>query len=143
MRLRPYWFQALVWFVLLGAIALIVLTAFQAQAQEPKVADKKFIVATSLTLGSAAFDAWSTNRNLAHGYRELNPILGEHPSGGKVWALTMGEATGWSVAGYFVKRALPKRKVWMIFQAISFSGHLYGGLNNVRIYDPVKYPRVK
>lgn len=146
MRLRPYWFQALLWLVLIGLIALIVLTAMEAQAQE--VLDKKFIAVTSLTLGSAAFDAWSTNRNLDHGYIENNPILGSRPAKLNVWALTMGESAGWCTAAYFVKRSTQNsksrvvRKLWLFFPTLSFSGHMYGGIHNVRIYDPIKYPKV-
>jgi hypothetical protein len=111
--------------------------------------DKKFVAVTSATMASAAFDAWSTNRNLDHGYIEQNMILGPRPAHWNVWALSMGESAGWSTAAYFVKRATRNspskvvRNIWMIFPALSFQGHMRGGIHNVRIYDPIKYPKVK
>jgi hypothetical protein len=96
MRLRPYWFQLLlIAVIVLGCSAHLRCQTF----------DKKFVAVTSATMASAAFDAWSTNRNLDHGYIEQNMILGPRPAHWNVWALSMGESAGWSTAAYFVKRA--------------------------------------
>lgn len=44
--------------------------------------------AQGLSIACAGADAVTTNRGLDRGLVETNPVLGEHPSSGKVWALT-------------------------------------------------------
>jgi hypothetical protein len=113
----------------------------------PRTFDRKFALVAGATMASAAFDAWSTNRNLDHGYLEQNLILGSRPAKWNVWALTMGEAAAWNTVAYVVKKKTARhpnpwvRRAWMFFPALSFGGHMYGGIHNVSIYDPVKYPR--
>lgn len=150
LKLYPFWFRILL--IAATLLALLVI-AERARGQElsdapqPQTLDKRFVAVSVLTIGSAALDAWSTNRNLDHGYREQNPILGARPAKWNVWALTMGESAAWCTAGYFVKRATRKspsrfvRNLWIVLPGLSFAGHSQGWIHNVAAYDS-RYPRV-
>lgn len=119
----------------------------QAPSATTRTFDKRFAAATAITLASAAADAWSTSRNLDHGYTENNIILGQRPAKWNVWALCMGESAGWSTVAYFAKRATknsPNRVIrnsWLVFHILSAGGHTRGWIHNVAIYDPVRYPK--
>jgi hypothetical protein len=61
--------------------------------------------ATAVSVASLACDGGSTERFLAHGDEENNPVLGSHPSHLRLWSYL----TAWAAAAVLADRVLSPR----------------------------------
>jgi hypothetical protein len=93
--------------------------------------DKKYVslaVASKIALG---MDIQTTRTNLDHGCREMNPILGPHPSTGRMVDTTLPINLGLDYLGLRMKRN--GSRIWWLPQALGIAVHVAGAANNWRI----------
>lgn len=104
----------------------LLMSASQAQSR-PWTDEEKLLGATALTLH--AIDTAQTSYGMKHGYRELNPILGSHPSDDKLAAFFVLSTLG---SFYILDTYEEDRKIglyWMIgVKSIVVGRHIGMGL---------------
>jgi hypothetical protein len=91
------------------------------------------VVFTSLQAASflsSYADARSTNRCLSEGARELNPLIGSHPSPAHVYGFAFGTAAAGAVLAYELRKH--GHKTWIAEPLGNTTGHIVGASINAR-----------
>lgn len=81
-------------------------------APRPHTVDRKFLIAVGLNAAAKAADGITTERMLARGCHETNPVYGPHPSALRISATQAAFFAGEVTAAYFLKRRF--RRVWIL-----------------------------
>jgi hypothetical protein len=83
--------------------------------------------------GAATFDAWTTNRAVARGYVEENPLL--HPFAGSpaIYGVIQIAPALFDYVGWRMRRSESGflRRTWWLPQTLSMSASLYAGSHNL------------
>ncbi len=98
----------------------------------PRTIDRQFIVLNALQVLAAIADA-ETTLNCVSSPRcgEVNPILGSHPTRGKMYALAV-PLTALSVyLSYHYRRKGPTRDWWRAYPLTLSAVHAFGAVNNL------------
>lgn len=80
---------------------------------------------------SAAFDAYTTQRDVAHGCTEVNPLVGTRPSVARIWTFEMGLTGAQVLMAYGFKR-LGHPKIAGIVAGQIVVEHAVAGVLNAR-----------
>lgn len=78
-----------------------------------RVADRKFLLLSSLGVGMTILDVESTQHGLARGGSEVNTIVGERPSRVELYAISAVFATGVIAWSYALKKNARHSKRWL------------------------------
>ena len=89
------------------------------EAPKPKPDRKVFFAGVSLLAAAKTADAITTRQLLDHGGWENNPLLGRHPSSGRLAAFASGQFALQSTAFYFTER---NRRAWVRWLARAYVG---------------------
>jgi hypothetical protein len=107
--------------------------------KKPKTVDREFLVLNGLLVIAAIADAESTLRCNPDRCRELNPILGSHPTRREVYSLGVPLTAFEIFLAYHYKRLSPTRNGWkngwktfpIAFAAI----HGFAAVNNLVVSE--------
>ena len=107
--------------------------ALQASPREkrPRVMDRSFALFTLFQFVATASDIESTCYGGSHGLQEANPLVGSHPSRGKLYGISMPVTTGLALWSYKLKKAAPHRRLWMVVPSVGVSIHAGATINNL------------
>lgn len=110
-------------------ITLLLSFCCSALAQDATV-NKKFLVVQAGAFAAATADAYTTTHNLHAGCVEANPLIGSHPSAGRVYGIALGT----TAAGAFVSYELKKhhRKMWLVAPVAGMASHGFAATWNSR-----------
>jgi hypothetical protein len=113
-------------FKIIGALALISCSMpVQARDFNQRLSDLPK-VEEAVYCGLAVADSATTISLLHRGYQEGNPLLGKHPTSGKLAALAVGKCIGHAAATSFLQDRAPRLvKVWEI-ASITIQGGVVG-----------------
>ncbi len=102
-----------------------------ASYKKPKVIDRQFILLNTFQVLAAVADAETTLSCLnSPSCREVNPILGSHPTRGRVYAIGV-PLTALSVyLSYHYKRKGPTRSWWKAYPLTLSAVHTFAAINN-------------
>jgi hypothetical protein len=119
----------------LAFLAVIVLASALTHAQttapeHSNAVSPSFLVGQGAAFTATYFDMHLTNKCVSDGVRELNPLLGSHPSPTHVYAFGFGTAAAGAFLSYEVKKH--GGKIWMIEPASTTGGHAVGAILNSR-----------
>ncbi len=98
----------------------------------PRTIDRQFIVLNTLEVLAAVADAETTlNCVPSPNCREINPILGPHPSRGKMYALALPVTALGVYVSYYYKRKAPTRGWWKVYPLTFSAVHAFAAVNNL------------
>lgn len=102
-------------------------------AKPPKTVDKKFYFVVGVLAASMTADGISTKRDQDRGCREMNPMLGPHPSVARASAVAVGAYAAEVGVAYLLKKKLRDHKwlrdIWAvqpIYQSTEHARLAYG-----------------
>lgn len=98
----------------------------------PRTIDRQFIVLNTLQVLAAIADAETTLNCVSSPHcSEVNPILGGHPTRGRMYALAV-PLTALSVyVSYYYKHKSPTKGWWKVYPLTLSAVHTFGAVNNL------------
>ena len=99
----------------------------------PRVVDTRFTLLTMFQVAANVADVETTVYGLSHRAYEANPIIGAHPSRGKLYAISMPISAGVALCTYKLKKTAPHRNVWMIPPVVVGGVHTGAAIYNFLI----------
>lgn len=93
------------------------------------------IVFVSAGFAAASLDAWTTQRNLAHGCVEANPLVGATPSPARLWGFEMGMTAGQEFLAWEFKRHGHAKIAGVIAGSVA-GAHLAAAGHNLSVRCP-------
>ena len=87
------------------ALAVLLLAGVAGASSLPEApVTTRDIVFVAAGFASASLDAWTTQRNLARGCVEANPLVGSTPSPARLWGFELGMTAGQELLAWEFKR---------------------------------------
>jgi hypothetical protein len=101
---------------------------------KPKIVDRKFLVLAGIATAVTILDLATTSHCMATyaNCQEGNPLLGSHPSQAKLYGVSFSMLTGQLLAGAWMHRQMPNRKLWTVPLIAATAGHGLAAVLNVR-----------
>jgi|GEM_PF-4469860 len=98
----------------------------------PRTIDRQFVALNALQVLAAIADAETTLNCVSSPHcSEVNPILGSHPTRGRMYALAV-PLTALSVfVSYHYKRKSPTKGWWKVYPLTLSAIHTFGAVNNL------------
>jgi hypothetical protein len=100
--------------------------------KKPKTIDRQFLILNAMMVAATVADAETTlNCVSAPSCQEINPLLGSHPTRGRVYAVGVPLTALAIYLSYHYKRVSPSRAWWKAYPLVLTGVHTFGALNNV------------
>jgi len=100
--------------------------------KKPKTIDRQFLLFNALMIATTVADAETTiNCVSSPNCEEVNPILGSHPTRGRVYAVGVPLTAFAIYLSYHYKRVSPTRNWWKAYPLVLTVVHTFGAVNNL------------
>ena len=101
--------------------------------KKPKTIDSQFLLLNALQVIAAVADAETTLSCVSSPRcSEVNPILGAHPTRGRMYALAVPLTSLSVYLSYHYKRQSPSRNWWKVYPLTLLGVHTFGALANAQ-----------
>jgi hypothetical protein len=119
---------------LISALFLLMLApVVWAEVPDAPTVDKKFVAVAATEGAAQALDAWYTARIIGKsGIRELNPLLGAHPSTTRLISTNLGVYASEIFFNYELKKRKTLRKLWWVPALGISAAHAVAVVHNSR-----------
>jgi hypothetical protein len=91
----------------------------------------EFSMLAKINIAAWAADMTTTQIGLQHGFGELNPIFGHHPSSARLWVTTIPLEGLFLYACHRDSQEHPRAKFWKVAARISIGLHAAATVNNL------------
>ncbi len=99
--------------------------------KKPKTIDRQFLILNAMMVAATVADAETTlNCVSSPSCQETNPLLGSHPSRGRVYAVAVPLTAAAIYLSYHYKRVSPSRSWWKAYPLVLTGVHAFGALYN-------------
>jgi hypothetical protein len=100
--------------------------------KKPKTIDRQFLIFNALMIAATVADAETTlNCVSSPNCEEVNPLLGSHPTRGRVYAVGVPLTAFAIYLSYHYKRVSPTRNWWKAYPLVLTVVHTFGAVNNL------------
>jgi tape measure domain-containing protein len=116
-----------------GLVLVLSVPLVWAQLPDAPTVDKKFIAVAATEGAAQAIDGWYTAKIAGQpGMRELNPLLGPHPSVARIIGTSAGIYAGEIFLNYELKKRKSFKKLWWIPALGVTTVHTIAAVHNSR-----------
>jgi len=99
--------------------------------KKPKTIDRQFLILNAMMVAATVADAETTlNCVSSPSCQETNPLLGSHPTRGRVYAVGVPLTAVAIYLSYHYKRVSPSRNWWKAYPLVLTGVHAFGALYN-------------
>jgi hypothetical protein len=101
---------------------------------KPRVFDRKFFVLAGIATATTVLDVAMTSHCIStySNCQEKNPLFGSHPSAAKLYGVSFSMLGGQMLASAWMRREMPKRKLWMMPPIVATATHGLAAAFNFR-----------
>jgi hypothetical protein len=104
--------------------------------------DGKFLLLAEMASAATVLDVVTTSRCTSYGAcQEVNPLFGSHPSPGRLYGISFSLLAGQLCASAWLRREMPRTRLWMIPPLIATAGHGLAAALNVRVMQQLNTGR--